>query len=91
MLLLFNTVYVEIKQMINETKCINYFKSLFNWIEMSSLLVCLIIVITTLIEEYWITKKTLRILAAIDSCVMLMTSYFWLRLFEGTAFYIRLI
>lgn len=39
----------------------------------------------------WMSDETLRIVAAITSCSLMIKLYDWLRLFDGTSFYILLI
>ena len=42
-------------------------------------------------ESDHIAATTLRLMAALASCVLIIKVYDWLKLFEGTAFYIHLI
>ena len=44
-----------------------------------------------LLEAQWASIETMRILASIAGCQLLIKFYDWLRLFDGTAFYITLI
>ena len=45
----------------------------------------------TIFEVKWVSFETLRLLAAVASCFILIKIFDWLRLFEGTSFYIILI
>ena len=44
-----------------------------------------------LMEDQSISVETLRLMASFASCLLFVKIYDWLRLFEGTAFYILLI
>ena len=68
-----------------------HYESLWNFIEVSWLVLVTFVVIFSLTTEPSMSIDTLRTLAAIASCFMLMNGYNWLRLFDSTTFYIMLL
>ena len=68
-----------------------HFSSLWNVNDLVGLALILCIVLTSMLEKSWIPIEKLRILASIASCSQILKAYDWMRLFEGTAFYILLI
>lgn len=70
-----------------------YFKSMWNWVDIFSLSASSFIVfvcITSFSKEPYVPIETLRVTAALASCSLLYKVFDWLRLFEDTAFYILL-
>ena len=76
---------------MSQKQKLQYFSDVFNWIDLTGLLMTLLITVMTLMDEPCIAVETLRLFAAIASCLLITKFYDWLRLFEGTAFYILLV
>mmetsp|Transcript_47602 Transcript_47602/g.62926 ORF Transcript_47602/g.62926 Transcript_47602/m.62926 type:complete len:158 (+) Transcript_47602:1509-1982(+) len=68
-----------------------YFKNIWNWFDMVGLSMTLLILLLTLFRLQWISIVSMRIMAALASCLNFIKVFDWLRLFEKTAFYVRLI
>lgn len=83
--------FQEVKQIIEEESKWNYFTNFFNQIDLTALVLTPTIIICSMTAEPFITLNALRVMAAIDSCCMFIKMFDWLRLFEGTAFYILLV
>lgn len=58
---------------------------------MISLWLTLLVTILTMIDHEDVQIKHLRIGAALASCLLIIKIYDWLRLFEKTAFFIKLV
>ena len=79
----------EIKQVKNEEKSCNHFKSVWNWFDMAGILLTLFVIVCGANEpDALVNKESLRVVAAFASFFILLKTFDWLRLFEGTAFYI---
>ena len=76
---------------MKEEKTCKYFKSAWNWVDITSNLGTLLIITLTIFELEWIPMKTLTLLAAVTSCLLVGKLADWLRLFETTSFYIQLV
>ena len=50
-----------------------------------------IVIVCSIADEPWIPISTLRVLAAFSSFSLLLKTFDWMRLFDGTAFYVLLI
>ena len=59
--------------------------------DLTGLLLTLFLTVMTITEIKSIPQVKLRLMAALASCILVIKVYDWLRLFEGTAFYIHLI
>ena len=86
-----HTEYKQLRQIMNEKKTCKYFKSIWNWIDITSNLSTLLIITVTILELEWIPMKTLTLLAAVTSCLLVGKLADWLRLFETTSFYVQLV
>ena len=62
-----------------------------NILDLSSIFSTLFIIGHTLSEVDWVPVETLRLIAAVASCLLVIKIYDWLRLFETTSFYIQLV
>ena len=62
-----------------------------NLLDMSSIFSTLFIIGHTLAEVDWVPIETLRLMASVASCLLVIKIYDWLRLFETTSFYIQLV
>ena len=82
---------VEIKQFCSLESKWEYFTELWNWIDLSGLILTLMIIVLTLFEQSFMSTETLRITASFASFSLAFKFYDWLRLFEGTSFFIQLI
>jgi hypothetical protein len=87
---LLNQIRLEMTIMIDMNKR-DYFTDPWNINEMISLSFILFILITAISPEPLVALETLRPIAAIASCTLMIKVFDWLRLFEGTAFYILLV
>ena len=76
---------------MKEEKTCKYFKSAWNWVDITSNLGTLLIITVTIFELEWIPMKTLTLLAAITSFLLVSKLNDWLRLFETTSFYVELV
>ena len=90
--LLAYSIWIEVMQIKNlKNKC-EYFKEAFNWIDMTGISLTIIILAVTLSEQDWmISFEHLRVMASIATCFLIFKLFDWLRLFEGTSFYILLV
>ena len=70
---------------------LSYFADLWNMNDFISLLFTIIIIATSVEHNTVIAVENLRAMAAIASCTLMIKVFDWLRLFEGTAFYILLV
>ena len=84
-------VYLEIKQIAALEKRLDYFKRFWNWNDIVSLGITLIVLVSSVTYEPLLPIENLRLIAAIASCALLIKVFDWLRLFEKTAFYILLV
>ena len=89
MLLLAYSIYTEFWQI--RVGKLKYFKSFWNWVDLVALSLTLLITVLTLAELDYIKIQTLRILAALATFLLFVNIYDWLRLFEQTAFYVKLV
>lgn len=85
--------YNEVKQLRNSPVWYKYFASFWNWADITGCLLNIFIIVCGMIqnEEPYVSNETLRIFAAIASFCILLKAFDWMRLFEGTAFYILLV
>lgn len=60
-------------------------------IDISGLALTLFVIIMSICEIEWVSFEGLRVIASMASCLNLLKIFDWLRLFEGTSFYILLI
>lgn len=84
-------VYLETKQIASLHKKMDYFKNLWNWNDLISLSITLLVLISSVTYEPLLPIAYLRLAASIASCTLLIKVFDWLRLFEKTAFYILLV
>jgi len=63
----------------------------WNWMDMPLILTTALILIAIVPQETMIEIDYLRPEAAIVSCLLLLKLYNWMRLFDSTAFYIKLV
>ena len=68
-----------------------YFKDVQNWVDLIGLGLTATITLITLIESQRLSMEVLRIMASFASCLLIIKVYDWLRIFENTAFYIKLV
>ena len=90
-LLLLDAVRLEYKQLMSMESKLDYFKEIFNLIDITGILLTFTIILSTLFEQAWLDEQNLRIMAAFSSCSLMIKFYDWLRLFESTSFFILLI
>ena len=76
---------------MNEGNTCEYFKSAWNWVAITSNLGTLLIITLTIFELDWIPMKTLTLLAAITSFLLVSKLAYWLRFSETTSFYVQLV
>ena len=67
-----------------------YFKNVWNWNDIIALILTAFVVAASVPQDPLIPLETLRPIASIASCALLLKVFDWLRLFESTAFYIKL-
>ena len=82
-------VVQEVLQFYYEPK--SYFECKSNWVELSYLTFNIFVVCETMLSEPTITVSNLTIVAALASCLMLLNAFNWLRIFDKTGFYIKLL
>lgn len=82
---------MELLQVIGNERKLDYFLDFWNWLDVATILLTLLITVLTLGEWYWIPVTHLRIMASLASFLLTMKFYDWLRLFGATAFFILLI
>ena len=87
----------EVIQFIAEKKS-SYLKSAWNLVDLVTLPLTTFLTINSLIgwfvERSWVDMKfvqTMRILAALDSFLLVLKMFDWMRLFDRTAFYVELL
>ena len=68
-----------------------YFKSIWNWFDIAGLSFTIFIWFMTLFRIDAVEIQKLRIIAALTSCFNFIKIFDWLRLFDGTAFYVQLL
>ena len=68
-----------------------YFMYAWNWMDLPLILTTALILIASVPQETMIEIDYLRPEAAIVSCLLLLKLYNWMRLFDSTAFYIKLV
>ena len=68
-----------------------YFWDLWNFVDLSSLLLSLIVTANIISHTNWFSMNVLRVMGAAASLFLQIKLYDWLRLFEKTAFYMALI
>ena len=88
-LLTLDTLFMEYKQLASSK--LDYFCDFFNMIDLSGLIVTLLVTILTLFEIDWIAVESLRVMAAVTSCMLIFKFYDWLRLTRLFSFSIHLI
>ena len=91
LILLFVSFWIEVAQIKNEENKCDYFSIVWNWIDLCGLFLTLVIFVLTLVEINWLEVETMRVIASLASCSLLIKLYDWLKLFEKPGFYIRLI
>lgn len=92
LLMILTVSWPKIKQIRHlKGKLLNYFTSVWNWVDIVSLSMTYIITIMNLAESEIVSLQTYRLLAAIASCLLLVKVYDMLRLFETMSFYIELV
>ena len=87
----------EVIQFIAEKKS-SYLYSAWNLVDLVTLPLTTFLTINSLIgwfvERSWVDMKfvqTMRILAALDSFLLVLKMFDWMRLFDSTAFYVELL
>ena len=68
-----------------------YFRNIWNVVDTLSFLLTLFVIIHTLFDLTYINVREMRTVAAFASFFLVLKLYDWLRLFEKTAFYVRLL
>ena len=68
-----------------------HFSSGYNLNDCIWLTVTPIVIACSMADETWIEISSLRVMAAISSFSLLFKTFDWMRLFDGTSFYILLI
>jgi len=86
-------IFNEVKQArgtINTSSknCCDYFKSIWNWLDIAGLSLTLLITLHTMTEMTWLTDSKLRSLAACTCLFIFVKMFDWLRLFKQTSFYV---
>ena len=81
-------VLLEVYQL--KSNVCKYFKSVWNWNDMIALILTFIVIAASVPEDPLISLEKLRPVASIASCALMLKVFDWLRLFEQTAFYIKL-
>ena len=83
-------IFIEVLQIIGGGFK-QYFRSPYNWADIFQLASTTIIVIESLFSFQETDKSRIRIFAAFSIFVVWLKVFDWLRLFEGTTFYIKLV
>ena len=73
------------------TRCVAYFNSLMNYVDIISITLTLAVTLITMLEVQTVPIETVRMMAAITTFLMLLKIYDWLALFELTAFFVLLV
>ena len=68
-----------------------YLKDIFNWVDMFSILINVFVLIETSNKFDKDHVKIVRPIAALGVILMWIKAFYWLRIFTGTSFYVRLI
>lgn len=79
----------EVRQFCHKPR--SYFTCKANWVELSYLSFNIFVVCETMLSEPTITVSNLTVVAALASCLMLLNAFNWLRIFDTTGFYIKLL
>lgn len=69
----------------------NHWSDLGNWFDVAGILIMFFLLFITGFNIGWPSLGTLRVLAAITTCINLTRLIDWMRLFDETAFYVLLI
>ena len=85
------SLWIEYRQLMSEKRKITYFTSAYKWIDIVGLVLTLTVIFLTLCEIKWLSFESMRTMASLACCCLMIKFYDWLRLFESTAFYILLI
>ena len=90
MLMLLNNVRSEIKQ-LRGTSAKEYFKSFFNYVDLIQVMMTALLILNILLELDILPRELQIVLSSISSFLLLLKIYDWLRLFEQTAFFVKLV
>ena len=69
----------------------DYWSDKGNWFDVAGILIMFFLLFITGFGIGWPSQETLRVLAAITTCINLTRLIDWMRLFDETAFYVLLI
>ena len=81
---------VEQMQM-KESGFLNHFLNIYNWIDSAHLIMNIIFIAFTLFDFEFMDANKQRTWAAISICFLWLKLFDWMRLFDGTAFFMRLL
>ena len=71
---------------------LSYLKDIFNWIDIISFMLNIYLIIATVyIESLTENRIVNRAISALGVVLMWFKAFYWLRIFTGTSFYVRLI
>ena len=68
----------------------DYFRVIWNWVDMMNLPLTALVIITSFKPFFIFDIETLRAIASVASCFLMLKFFDWLRVFEPTAFYVLL-
>ena len=83
--------WIEFKQIESKKRKCKHFQSVLNLLDAAGLLLNLLITVHTLFNLDLISLESLGIMSAFASCFLMLKVYDWLRLFEKTSFYVKLV
>ena len=85
------SLWIEYMQIRSHSKFCKHFGSCFNLLDAAGLLLTLIITVHSLFSLELISIENIGILTSFASCLLMLKIYDWLRLFEKTSFYVKLV
>ena len=87
-----NQAYNEYVQMSREESIWDHFTSIWNWNDLFALGLTLFVILATIqVDQNHISNDVIRVLSAFALYFTMIKIFDWLRLFDGTAFYVHLI
>lgn len=89
--LVFYSFWIEFKQIKSKKHKCKHFTSGFNLLDAVGLLLTLLITVHSMFNLNLISLESLGIMSAFASCFLMLKVYDWLRLFEKTSFYVKLV
>ena len=79
-------------QICQDESVLAHYSSFWNWNDLLALTLTFFVIVASITVDYrFVSDEILRVLGAFGSFCTFIKIFDWLRLFEGTAFYIRLI